>query len=508
MTSNASPNRKISLPVHTDFAIGLFLIAAILAVFGQLSNHGFINFDDEDYVYSNPWVRSGLTVEGIRWAFTAQTAGNWHPLTWISHMTDVTLFGLQPGYHHLVSVCIHGVNSMMFFFALHILTKRRWPSFAVAALFALHPLHVESVAWISERKDVISASFWMLTLLSYAWYAAQPDVKRYVMVFISLAAGLMAKPMLVTLPAVLILLDIWPLNRVNYQNIRWIVAEKAPFFALSIGSAIITLIAQRGGDAIRSLDALPLYDRLANASMSYVGYIIKMLYPMKLAIYYPYQLDRIEAWKVIGSVAFLAGMTTFAFVLRRFRPYYFVGWLWYVGTLVPVIGLVQVGSQAMADRYTYIPLIGIFIMISFGISDVMPTGYRYRIAAIFSMACCFFALMCLTYQQASYWKNSKSLFSHAISVTQNNVLAHTHLGLAFSTLGLNNRAITEYRKALAISPNHPKIYNNLGVSLYRIGLVSAAISQFRTALELKPDFKQARQNLRQVLDLEKVKSGG
>ena len=492
-------DQGLILSVRGTFLIGLFLAVSILAVFGQVSDHGFINFDDEDYVYDNPWVRSGLTVEGLRWALTAHFAGNWHPLTWISHMVDVSLFGVRPGPHHLVSVGIHLANALLLFFAFSTMTGRRWPSAAVAAMFTLHPLHVESVAWISERKDVLSAFFWMLTLLAYSRYADRPAIRRYLAVFFALAAGLMAKPMLVTLPAVLLLLDIWPLNRLVKHGWKWCLLDKLPLIGLSVGSAVITLIAQKGGGAVRSLEALSPWDRVGNAILAYAGYIAKMFRPTELAIFYPLRPEGITAVKVGGAALLIAGITVLVIVWGRSRPYLLIGWLWYLGTLVPVIGIIQVGSQAMADRYTYIPLIGLFIIIAWGLPDLLPMRQGYRMGIAGATAIGLILLMTMTYQQVGYWKNSATLFAHTLRVTRNNALAHTHLGLALSQSGRLNAAIAEYRKALALSPTQPRIHNNLGVALYRSGNASAAVAHFRAALAIRPDFSDARHNLRRVM---------
>ncbi len=499
MAVRRSQDRRFILPVHGNFLIGLFLAVSVLAVFGQVSDHGFINFDDEDYVYDNPWVRSGLTSEGIRWALTAHFAGNWHPLTWISHMVDVSLFGVRPGPHHLISVGIHLANALLLFFALNSMTGRRWPSATVAAMFALHPLHVESVAWISERKDVLSAFFWMLTLLAYARYAARPAISRYLAVFCALAAGLMAKPMLVTLPAVLLLLDIWPLNRLVKRGWKWCLLEKLPLIGLAVGSAVITLIAQKGGGAVRSLEALSPWDRAGNAILAYAGYIAKMFRPIELAIFYPLRPEGITGPRVGGAALLIASVTVLVFLWGRSRPYFLVGWLWYLGTLIPVIGIVQVGSQAMADRYTYIPLIGLFIIIAWGLPDLLPMRQGYRLGLAGATAIAMVGIMTLTFQQVGYWKNSATLFAHTLRVTQNNALAHTHLGLALSQSGRLRAAIAEYQKALALSPIQPRIHNNLGVALYRSGEASAAVAHFRAALAIRPDFSDAQHNLRRVM---------
>lgn len=371
-----------ALRTRRNIMVCLILILAIFTVFWQVRSHDFVNYDDDKYVTENRDVKAGLTTQSIIWAFTTTHASNWHPLTWLSHMLDISLFGLNPGWHHLTNLLFHIANTLLLFLILRGMTEEFWKSAFVAALFALHPLHVESVAWIAERKDVLSTFFWMLTILAYAYYVKHPVLRRYLFVLFSFLLGLMSKPMLVTLPFVLLLLDYWPLGRFQmeesgitrnpkkhkskhpeYQKsiaLR-LVREKTPFFVLAGFSSIITFIAQQHGGTVRSLEFLPVKTRVANALISYVAYIGKMIWPFNLAVLYPHPGTTLPMWQTILAGLFLLFISYL--VIRKVKklPYLSIGWFWYVGTLVPVIGLVQVGAQSMADRYTYIPLIGLFI---------------------------------------------------------------------------------------------------------------------------------------------------
>ncbi|MBL7207805.1 MAG: glycosyltransferase family 39 protein, partial [Desulfobacterales bacterium] len=400
--------------LRREGVVCLFLALTVLAVYWQVGNHEFVNYDDKDYITENQHVQAGLTLKSIAWAFTSTHAGNWHPLTWLSHMLDCQIYGLNPCGHHFTSVFFHILNSILLFLVFKRMTGAFWKSAFVAALFALHPLHVESVAWAAERKDVLSAFFWMLTMGSYIRYVERPGTNRYLLVLLFFALGLMAKPMLITLPFVLLLLDYWPLGRFHVRkpeaaqpseekpqkdtkskkrksrkrlaknavqakkttgsDYQWSLAlsllwEKIPLFVLAAASSVVTFFVQQSGGAVRSLDALPLFVRISNALVSYISYIVKMILPHNMAILYPHPKD-FSIWQVAGACLLLACISFIAIRSMKRYPYFAVGWLWYLGTLVPVIGLVQVGLQSMADRYTYIPLTGIFIIIAWGISDL------------------------------------------------------------------------------------------------------------------------------------------
>ena len=420
---------------HRDILVCLFLVMATLAVYWQVQNFDFVNFHDDDYVYENRHVKEGLTLESVTWAFTTIHAGNWHPLTWLSHMLDSHVYGMNSGRHHLTNLLFHIANTLLMFMVFRKMTDSLWQSGFVAGLFALHPLHVESVAWVSERKDVLSTFFWMLTKWSYIWYVEHPVVRRYILVVLFFALGLMSKPMLVTLPFVLLLLDFYPLNRFQFQQsdgsanaqqksiaLR-LILEKTPLFVLVAMSSAITFYAQKHGGAVASLKVIPLKARVANALVSYANYIGKMVYPSKLTVLYPHP-GMLPWWKIAGACFLLVSISFLAIRVVKQSPYFAMGWLWYLGTLVPVIGLVQVGSQSMADRYTYVPLIGIFIIIAWGIPELVAQ-WRYRKIWLATLATVILTiLMAMTWKQVGYWKNSITLFEHTLKVTTNNALPH------------------------------------------------------------------------------------
>ncbi len=497
---------SLSRRCWTGVFMGLFLILATLAIFWPVKNFKFINMDDTEYVTENPQVLNGLNLEGAAWAFTSKDASNWHPLTWLSHMLDIRLYGLNPGGHHLTNLLFHFANTLLLFFLLKQMTGSSWRSGFVAALFALHPLHVESVAWVAERKDVLSTFFGMLTMMAYVHYVRQTGLNRYLWVFLSFALGLMSKPMLVTLPFLLLLLDYWPLGRLRLglgeQRSRGesserpgafrLVWEKAPLFILVIVSCLLTVWAQRG--AIASLEALPLGTRMANALVSYVSYIGKMIWPARLAIQYPY-LERLPLWQILGAGLLLLGISVLVIREARRRPYLVVGWLWYLGTLVPVIGLVQVGSQAMADRYTYVPLIGLFVMMIWGIPDLLSEWRYRRIVLPVSAALVMTFLMILTRIQLQYWHDSLRLFKHSLDVTTDNYLAHGGYGVALTEQGREEEAIIHYTKALKIRSYSWIVHHNLGNALVRRGRYQEAIDHFEAALRIKPDFEKTYNSL-------------
>jgi len=515
------PQEKVS-PLHRyalEFSICLFLIAAILAVFWQVRTHEFLKYDDEAYVTVNPHVNAGLTLKGIIWAFTTTHASNWHPLTWLSHMLDCQLYGLNPAGHHLTNLVFHIASTLLLFLVLKGMTGALWRSGFVAALFALHPLHVESVAWVAERKDVLSTFFWILTMWAYVRYTKQPRLNRYMVVLLSFGLGLMSKPMLVTLPFVLLLVDYWPLGRFQFVPLTShrrlntdksketgdqrslalrLVLEKVPFFALAAVSSFLTFFAQRSGGAVRSLEWVPLETRVANALVSYVSYIGKMIWPHRLAVLYPYS-HTLPIWQVAGA-GLLLGVVSFLVILgARRRPYLMMGWLWYLGTLVPVIGLLQVGQQAMADRYTYVPLIGLFVMIAWGIPDILA-GWRFRkIVLSLSTGLLLLLLMTVTNFQLKYWRNDITLFEHTLAVTSDNFTINYYLGVFLAEHGKTQEAIAHFAEALRIRPDFAKADYNLGGLLANQGKTQEAIAHFAEALRIKPDFAEAHYNLGIIL---------
>lgn len=484
--------------------ICLALALVTLALYWPMTRHGFINLDDQQYVTQNPHVTSGLSWTNAVWAFTTGDAANWHPLTWISHQADCQMFGLNAGGHHLVNLLFHIANTLLLFLWLTQLTGAVWRSAFVAALFAWHPLHVESVAWAAERKDVLSTFFWMLTLLAWSRYAQKSNTSQlstlkslnYFLALFFFACGLMSKPMVVTLPFVLLLLDFWPLNRFSlddehkFRRGAILVAEKIPFFALTAAGSAVTYLVQQHGGAIWS-EGWGM--RIENAVIAYVRYISKMFWPQDLAIIYTYP----HHWPVllaVGAALLLAVWTVF-FVLRaRENPYLPVGWFWFLGTLVPTIGIVQVGSASMADRYTYIPSIGFFILVAWGISDLFnrwPERKKFLpIASGIVLAGCLGA----TSIQLNYWRNSIALFMHVIEVTQNNYAAENFLGKAFEGAGDEERALVCFTNAVTVEPRYPQAQFNLAVCLLTFGRTNAALDHFRAAAKLEahdPDIQYA-----------------
>ena len=493
--------------------IGLFLTVATLVVFWQAHDHAFIGYDDTKYVTANYYVQAGLSKEGLIWAFTTTHASNWHPLTWLSHMLDCQLYGLNPRGHHLTNVFFHLLNTLLLFLVLQRMTGVPWRSGLVAALFALHPLHVESVAWVAERKDVLSTFFLFLTLLSYIWYVARPGFYRYLLILLFFALGLMAKPMLVTLPFVLLLLDYWPLRRIksfqltrsdravttrpselNSQTLR-LIWEKIPFFLLATASSTVTFLVQARGGAVASLEVFPFETRLANALVSYVRYLGKMFWPQDLAVFYPHPGQSLPMWQAAGAGLLLLVISITVVRLGRRYPYLPVGWLWYIGTLVPVIGLVQVGAQAMADRYTYVPLIGLFLMIAWGVADLLGSWRYGKPALAVAAPLLLSALMVCATFQVSYWKNSLTLFEHTLRVTSHNSQVHNNLGNVLTQKGKLQEAISHYTKALEISPNYAEAHINLGVALTRQGRLKEAIKHYSAALQLKSNSAELHNNL-------------
>ena len=516
---------------RTRFGIAVFLIAITWAVFGQTFHHQFINYDDPLYVYDNPHVRAGLNWHGTAWAFTHVHSQNWHPLTTISHMLDCQLLGLNPGAHHLVNVFWHSVAAVLLFLLLAKVTDSVWASAFVAAVFAVHPLRVESVAWIAERKDVLSGTFFMLTLLAYARWTQKPTVARYLMMSTLFAFGLMSKPMLVTTPLILVLLDYWPLNRFGKSSFAKLLIEKIPLFALSAGSVVATLWAQNF--ALGSTDFLPIRWRITNSLFSYFEYVRQMFWPVDLIPFYVHPENRLETWRLSIALVFLVAVTVIAVVRRRRNPYLIVGWLWYLMMLVPVIGIVQVGLQGHADRYTYLPQIGLYIALVWLIRD-LTKSLRAQKMILGSVGLIIVGTLSgLSAKQTTYWRDAETLWQHTLAVTPDsdvadtglggilfargqiddaidhfehalrlrdgNVAAHFGLARALATERKTDPAIFHLRKALAIQPDYIGANNDLGVLLASKGEIKEAITAWRQTLSFDPDNPDATNNIAWVL---------
>lgn len=494
--------------MRTATLLCIVLIAVTLAVYMQTANHQFINFDDTVYVTDNPNVKGSITGANIVWAFTATSASNWHPLTWISHMTDVQLFGLNPRGHHLTSVVMHAAAVLLLFLLLAQITAAHWQSLFVAALFALHPLHVESVAWVAERKDVLSCLFWLLTLMLYARYVRQPGTGRYLATLACFATGLMAKPMLVTLPVVLLLLDYWPLKRFRPEqspdgtsagtSVTKLVKEKIPFFLFSALSSAITIYAQHQGGAMKNLDAVPIGLRIGNSMVAYAQYMVRTIWPHDLALLYPIPAS-ISLWQILASALLLIAVSVAVIRYRRSHPYLLVGWFWFLVTLLPVIGLIQVGGQSMADRYTYIPLTGLFIIAAWGINDLLR-GWRQRqafLSILAGLVIC--ALTAATWRQLGYWQDSITLYRHTLAVTSDNYLILNNYGIALTEQGNLDSAIMQYQEALRVWPRSANAHINLGAALAQQGRFPEAIEQYQAAINLQPDYALARGDMGKAL---------
>jgi Flp pilus assembly protein TadD len=488
---------------RSAFFVSALLALAVLAVFGRVAGHGFLTYDDNEYVTGNAEVRSGLTLHGIAWAFTATQAHNWHPLTWISHMLDVQVYGLDPAGHHVTSVLLHAVNTVLLFLFLRRLTRATWRSALVAALFGIHPLHVESVAWIAERKDVLSTLFMMVTLLLYARWTERGDRASYVAVVAAFALGLLSKPMLVTLPVLLLLVDFWPMGRGGSFGRRLV--EKLPLFGLSLASSLVTVWAQQRGGAVKTLQAFSLGTRAANADVSYVRYLRMAIWPKGLAVFYPHPGTSLSAGEVVVASAILVAITAAAVALRKARPYVVFGWAWYVVTLLPVIGLIQVGDQAMADRYTYVPLIGPFVAVVWGAADAL--GRRRVLAASPRQEAMTGAVACglvgvlgsVAWIQAGVWRDTTTLFEHAIRVTHGNYRAEQVLGDGFAVRGEFDRAAPHYREALRIRPGDRIVMANLASISLHDGRFDEAVALYRELLRAEPGNAAANYNLGNAL---------
>jgi Flp pilus assembly protein TadD len=489
----AKPPGLFSSPEKRNVILCLLLVVATLALYNPVNRHPFVNYDDDRYITENPHVHNGLTWRTITWAFTATEQGNWHPLTWLSHALDYQLFHQNPAGHHFTSLLIHAANAVLLFLFLVYATRRLGPSLFVAALFALHPINVESVAWVAERKNVLCTFFFFATLIAYCWYARQPDWRRYLVFAGLFVLGLMSKPMVITLPFVLLLLDYWPLGRIRGGRadataapLSKLVVEKLPLIALSAASAVITMQAQRAGGAMRSTAQFSLAVRLENAVMAYAMYLWKMIWPSHLSPIYPHPGDSLAGWQVGTSALVLLAVTAVALKFRA-RRYLLTGWLWFLGTLVPVIGLVQVGDQAMADRYAYIPLVGIFIMIAWGIADLADSKQIGLVVRVIPAACVLLALSFATNRQLGYWSSNYDLWTHAVAVTGRNFIAQDNLGGALLWLGKTDEAYLHFQAAAEINPLDPMSRSNLGAYLQEHGHMAEAIEKYNRVITLTSD---------------------
>jgi len=498
----------------------MFLSIAIFVIYSHTTDHSFISFDDRLNITGNPHVRSGLSIQNVKWAFTFTQKGDrhyWHPLTSISHMLDCHFFGLNPLGHHLSNISLHIINTLLLYILFFKMTTTRWKSALIAALFALHPLNVESVIWVAERKNVLSTLFWFLTMLAYTGFAKERTILRYLLVFICMLFGLLCKPILVTLPFVLLLLDFWPLKRINfhflksgtinpYPSINQFVIlfiEKLPLFALSTFWVYLSSLSMGRLGVIIPSEAVPMNLRLANALVSYVKYLWKMIWPFNLSIFYPFPSKMLPLWQLSGAIFFIILITLTSIWVIRKKPWLTVGWLWYLGTLFPVIGLVQNGLwPEMADRWTYVPLIGIFIMIIWEIPD-LHRGWSTRKTLHIAITTCFlFLFICLSTIQVTYWRNNRTLYEHAINVTTDNAVAYNNLGSALTKNGKIDAGIESFRKAIEIFPKFKQANYNLGRVL-AAGQKKAEAKYFlKKALKIDPMFVEAYNNLGAIFMME------
>jgi len=510
--------------------ISCALVVLTLILYWPVRSHDFVNYDDPDYVTENPVVQRGLTEQGVLWAFRSGQSFNWHPVAWISHMLDCQIFGMNPGGHHFTSVLFHALNTLLLFLLLRRMTQAIWKSALVAALFAWHPLHVESVAWICERKDVLSTFFGLLTLWFYLRYVETKNSLAptkngraqfhfrcsmfYVFALIAFAIGLMAKPMLVTLPFVLLLLDEWPLRRMSVANagktqkqkpgktmpFPQLILEKAPFFLLAAAASVVTFLVQRNAGAVAQTDLFPVTERFGNAAVSYIRYLEKTFWPVSLSVFYPYL--GWATWQIVGAFFLLMAMSVVVILFRREKPFLLVGWFWFLGTLVPVIGLVQVGTQAMADRYTYIPLIGIFILLVWGwASFIKKPSTTQKSACAVVVGAILMACLFATHFQLQHWRNSETLFSRANAVTKSNLVARVMLGNALLKNGKFDEARIQYEAALELRPDFPEVYFNLGNLFFEQKQWDEAMAYYTLTLQKNPEHVNAHVNLAIVLGI-------
>ena len=497
ISQSTALHRRNLRSVTACICVCLFVLTWV--VYAQTLRYDFVNYDDPRYVYQNTRITSGISVANVAWAFSHIHSENWHPLTTITHMLDCQLHGLNAGWHHFTNVLLHSFAVVLLFVALERMTGVLWRSAFVSAVFAVHPLHVESVAWIAERKDVLSAFFFMLTLLAYLHYTRAPSIGRYLTVALVVALGLMSKPMLVTLPFVLLLLDYWPLERFETRRsntrrrLSQLVLEKTPLIALSAVSSIVTFLAQRG--AIGWTEQLPVSARISNTLVSYVIYIRQMFWPAGLAVFYPHPENRLPVLEISLALIILVGTMAAAFRFRKRAPYFITGWLWYLGMLVPVIGLVQVGWQGHADRYTYLPQIGLYIAVTWAVTDFTRSWRFQRMVLTATTVVVIGALTWSSRLETAYWRDSETLFTHALAVTRNNDVALNNLGIIFLEKGRLDDAISNLQAAIDLRPENAPAHDNLAKALLQKGQVAEAMVHYRKFLEIEPENVEARNTL-------------
>ena len=482
---NINPKKQILI-------ICVILTVATFAVFWQLNHYDFINFDDDIYVTANSHVQSGITIGGVGWAFSTLHAEFWHPLTWISLMFDNQIYGLNAGGYHLTNVILHILSTLLLFRLFHRMTGAIWKSAFVAAFFALHPLHVESVSWIAERKDVLSAFFWMLTLCFYVYYTEKPAIGRYLLVLCFFVCGLMSKSMVVTLPVVMILLDYWPLKRFELHKdnaILWQIKEKAPFFILSAVFSVVTIFAQR----VLFVSTFPLSARIANAPVSFVAYLEKTFWPHDLAVFYPFS-DQLPLWQVFGSTLLIILISIFVIMAWKCLPYLFVGWLWYSLTLLPVIGIIRSTAHSMHDNYTYLPSIGLAVMLAWGIPPLIKNEDIRRKNLFLATIIIFTVMSFLTWKQCGCWKNSIELWNHALQVTKDNYMAYNGRGVAYGELGQYQQAFEDFKQSIRLKPDYSYAYYNRGTNYTKLGQYQQAVDDYNRSIRLKPDYASAYNN--------------
>jgi protein O-mannosyl-transferase len=510
VSPSPQPHSLFSSPEKRNLVLGLLLVVATLALYNPVIHHPFVNFDDDRYVTDNIHVRAGLHWETVKWAFSSLDEANWHPLTWLSHAIDCQFFGQNPAGHHYVNVLFHALNAVLLFWVLWRATSSTGRSWMVAALFALHPINVESVAWVAERKTVLSMMFLLLALGAYGWYARRPDLGRYLAVMALFACGLMAKPMVITFPFLLLLWDYWPLQRA--QRFAKLALEKIPLLALSAASVVITVKAQKAGDAVGTMVQYPLSVRMGNAAISYVRYLGKAVWPAALSPQYPYPEGLLKS-QAIGATIFLLAVTVLICTVGKQRRYLAVGWFWFLGTLVPMIGLVQVGSQALADRYAYLPFVGVFMLACWGLADLAGEKTPSKVVLAAASCVALGALSAVTFRQIGYWNNNVTLWSHAIAVTPGSFIAEDNLGGALLNEGREDEAMPHFQAAAALNPRDPMIRLKLAAHAQREGHPQHAIDEYTKLLTITRDprlrataFSDMGYALRDVGDSERAKA--
>jgi tetratricopeptide (TPR) repeat protein len=495
MPSNRDRHSDDDLKKYPDLFICILVSVAILVVYWPVQHYDLISLDDIDYITGNPYVKAGLTWDSFSWAMKDIHTGYWHPLTWFSHMLDYQLFRSRVGGHHWTNVIFHIANSILLYVVLKRMSGSAWKSALVAALFAVHPLNVESVAWVSERKNVLCTFFWFLGMWSYAYYMERPTPYRYSLILMTFSLGLMSKPMIVAFPFTLLLLDYWPLGRLtSWKMFPRLVFEKIPLFILAAIVGIVTFLSSLHGDVTISIDKLPIPDRLANAGVSYAKYLEKMFWPQNLAVFYPYSRE-FSSFQISAAFLLLSAISCLAIFFAHKYRYALAGWLWYLGTLVPVIGLIQVGKQAMADRYAYIPMIGLFIIIAWGIPDLLGGWPRRKIIFVISSVAVISSLMICTVLQVRYWQNGVTLFEHALRVTDTNSRAHYNLGITFTDMGRFEEAVYHFAYAIRLEPAYAGPYGYMGIALARQGKTDEAMVYYQEALRIKQDDETTHNNL-------------